>query len=289
MLLPLEGRSRYALEVNDQFLTIPIRGDKLAMVAKVRERVHQRKTEFQEIEIVDTEVFGRALLLDGHIQLTEMDEWAYHEALVQIPLLNLESPKAALVIGGGDGGVLRELCKNDSLERIDMVEIDQGVVDACREFLPSLSAGAFDDPRVRLHIADAFAFVKESQEQYDLIVADSTDTYEDEEGGLSEMLFTDSFYQDCRRILSPDGLIVTQADNLVFCPYSMEGILSMFGKVFPRTGSYQAVVPSFGGFSGFVWASQGAEISSALPARGFGGMRYLNAATYAFAFEALGF
>jgi len=268
------------------FLTFPIRGDKLSMRASVRARVHSRRTEFQQIDIVETDIFGRALLLDGHIQLTEFDEHAYHESLVQIPLLSLDKPKRALVIGGGDGGVVRELTRNKSLEHIDLVEIDAGVVDACRQHMPSVSDGAFDDPRVHLHIADAFPFVKQVTELYDLIVADSTDTYEGEDGALSEMLFTTEFYGDCARALSPQGFLVTQADNLVFCPYSLENILGTFREAFPKVGSYQALVPSFGGFSGFAWASHGAELRPELDG---GAYRYLNEATLKLAFQPLGF
>ncbi len=217
-----------------------------------------------------------------------MDEHAYHESLVHIPLLSTHEPKAALVIGGGDGGVLRELCKHPSLERIEMAEIDQGVIDACREHLPSVSAGAFDDPRVQVHVTDAFAFVRETETRYDLIVADSTDTYEDEEGELSASLFTKQFYEDCRRILAPGGIMVTQADNLVFCAYSTEGARDAFAKVFSNVGIYQAIVPSFGGFSGYCWGSDGEGVwqswnGSELP------LRYLNEATYKLAFTNLGF
>lgn len=257
------------------------------MTASVREHVAHEKTAFQTIDVIDTDVFGRALLLDGHIQLTEMDERAYHEALVQIPLMALPNARAALVVGGGDGGVIRELARHPNMERIDMVEIDEGVVRLCREHLPSLSGGAFDDARVHLHLADAFPFVKQATERYDLIVVDSTDTYEDEEGEISEMLFTDEFYGDLRRILAPGGLVVTQADNNVFCPYSMEEIKAMFARVFPRVGNYQALVPSFGGFSGFAWASEGADAKATFSPRV--DLRYLNEATYALAFTDLQF
>ena len=257
------------------------------MTASVRAHVAHEETPFQTIDVFDTDVFGRALLLDGHIQLTEMDERAYHEALVQIPLLALPRAKAALVVGGGDGGVIRELARHDGLERIDMVEIDEGVVRVCRAHMPGLSDGAFDDPRVHLHLADAFPFVKASTRRYDLIVVDSTDTYEEEEGEISEMLFTDEFYGDLRRILAPGGVVVTQADNNVFCPYSMEEIRAMFARVFPRVGSYQALVPSFGGFSGFVWASEGADVRTAFAPKV--DLRTLNEATYALAFTDLRF
>ncbi len=274
-----------------QPLTVPIRGQKLAMLVAVQERVHHRKTAFQEIDIVDTEVFGRMLLLDGHVQLCTFDEHAYHEALVQIPMLSLDSPKRALVIGGGDGGVVRELCRHRGLETIDMVEIDQGVIDSCSEFMPSLSAGCFADPRVHVFVQDAFEFVKKTQAPYDLIVMDSTDVYEEEDGGLSDRLFSENFYRDCLNALSPEGLVATQADNLIFCPYSLEAILEDFRKVFAKAGVYQAIVPSFGGFSGFCWGSKGAEVSRQFNAEKSRvlGLNYLKDTTYALAFEAFSF
>lgn len=269
-------------------LEVPIRARKLFYTVEVTRSLCSVKTDWQQIDIVESEAFGKMLLLDGHIQLTELDEHAYHEALVHIPLLSTNQPKAALVIGGGDGGVLRELCKHPSLERIEMAEIDQGVIDACRSHMPEVSGGAFDDSRVHVHVTDAFKFVKETSTKYDLIVADSTDTYEDEEGELSASLFTQEFYEDCRRILAPGGLMVTQADNLIFCPYSTEGARDAFGAVFKNVGIYQSIVPSFGGFSGFCWGSDGEGVrqiwtNPKLP------LRYLNEATFNLAFANLGF
>jgi len=270
-------------------LDFPIRSDRLRMQASVKEHIASRKTEFQQIDIYDTDAFGKALLLDGHIQLTEFDEHAYHEALVQIPLLNVANPKTALVIGGGDGGVLREICRHQSIERVDIVEIDAGVIEECRLHMPSLSEGAFNDERVKLHVADAFPFVKSSTTVYDLIVVDSTDVYEEEEGELSEMLFTDEFYKDIRRLLSDQGFVVTQADNLVFCPYSLEEISELYGRIFPTIGSYQALVPSFGGFSGYCWGSKGATLAASIPDAGAHEFRYLNASTYSLAVTPLRF
>lgn len=259
------------------------------MTCSVNSTVFDAQTEFQRVTILDTEVYGKALLLDGHIQLTDFDEKAYHEALVQIPALNLPSFMKALVIGGGDGGVIRELCRHASVTQIDMVEIDKGVVDACREHMPSLSNGAFDDPRVRLHLTDAFAWVKSASDQYDLIVVDSTDTYEDEEGEISEMLWTSAFYTDLLRLLSPDGFVVTQADNHVYCPYSSEDVLELFGSVFPSKGFYFALVPSFGGFSGFVWGSKGAVPAPKWSVEFDKGWSTLNESTYNLAFADLKF
>ena len=277
--------------MNQEQIKVPIRGGKLDMLVAIKDRVHRRKTQFQEIDIVDTEVFGRMLLLDGHVQLCTFDEHAYHEALVQIPMLSLQNPKRALVIGGGDGGVVRELARHKSLESIDMVEIDQGVIDSCTEHLPSLNNGAFKDPRVHVFVQDAFEFVKNAKDSYDLIVMDSTDVYEEESGELSERLFTESFYKDCYNALSEEGFVITQADNLIFCPYSLEAIRTDFEKVFKKVGSYQAIVPSFGGFSGFCWGSKGAQISRAFPKEKAASLRlkFLNQSTYDVAFRPFSF
>lgn len=272
-------------------LTYPIRSDKYTMSVAVRLRLCDHQSQFQRIEVVDTDAFGRILLLDGHVQLAELDEMAYHEALVHIPLFAVENPKRALVIGGGDGGVLREIARHPSIETIDMVDIDADVIEKSKRYLPSVSAGAFDDPRVNLFIEDAFGFVKLVAQPYDLIVLDITDTYEDEEGELSENLFTDAFYADCFAALSDGGILVTQADNHIFCPYSLKEVVANLGRFFPKLGAFQALVPSFGGYSAYVWASRGAAPPRALPdARAKAlDLRYLNTTTYALAFQNLPF
>jgi len=262
-------------------LTFPIRSDKLTMSVMATAHLASVRSDFQQIDVYDTEVFGRVLMLDGHIQLTTFDERAYHESLVHVPMLNVAEPKSALVVGGGDGGVIRELCRYPSLEHIDMVEIDAEVVRISLEFLTEVSGGAFDDPRVSLHLADAFEFVRSSTRSYDLIVVDCTDVYEEEVGELSERLFTDEFYKDVLARLSPSGFVVTQADNPVFCPYSMAEIKDMYSRIFSNTGSYWAMVPSFGGFSGFCWGSKGAEIAGSCPNHSIvRGLSYIQASRY---------
>ncbi|MCX7799143.1 MAG: hypothetical protein N2109_02240 [Fimbriimonadales bacterium] len=276
--------------IQGETLSFPVRPNLLEMTMPAGKTVHRRRSKFQTIEVIDTMPFGRLLLLDGHIQLTELDERSYHEALVQIPLLSLENPTRALVVGGGDGGVLREICRTSSIRHVDLVEIDGEVIEVCREYLPNLSAGAFDDPRVRIHIADAFPFVKQALEPYDLIVVDCTDVYEDDEQALSEPLFTDDFYQDVRRLLSPRGIVVTQADNPVFCPYALHAAETIYERVFDKHGSYFALVPSFGGFSAFCWGSLGAEPSRAWPPSANGArLKALTPEAWAFAFSKLPF
>ena len=274
--------------MTETILNYPIRSNKLSVNVEIREHVLHRKTDFQTIDIYDTEAFGKILFLDNHVQLAELDEHAYHESLVHIPLLSVFMPRRALVIGGGDGAVLRELCRHSSLQNIDIVEIDGGVVEATRSAMPSLSNGAFDDPRVTLYLEDAFGFVKNVTDPYDLIVMDVTDTYEDEEGELSEQLFTPDFHRDCYDALSAKGILVSQADNHIFCPYSLEEVLKTFNGLFEKTGWYQALVPSFGGFSAFAWGSKGGEVSATWPGASFD-LRYLNETTWALAFNDLGF
>lgn len=268
----------------------PIRSNLFRYQVEPGEHLCGHRSQFQQIDIYNTPCFGKMLLLDGHIQLSELDEAAYHEALVHIPALSIPELRRALVIGAGDGGVLRELCKHESLEAIDMIEIDRDVVDLCRKHLPELSDGAFDDPRVNLKIADATEFVRESQDWYDLIVLDVTDSYE-EDPSLSEEIFGEEFYSKLAAMLAIEGMVVTQADNPVFCPYSQQQISELYGKYFPMVQSYWALVPSFGGFSGFVIGSKGAQLAPT-----WHGLRpapistrYLNRATYDLALSPLPF
>lgn len=273
------------------YLRYPIRSDKFSYSIKVQDHLASVKTDFQQIDIYDTECFGKILTLDGHVQLSSLDDSAYHEALVHIPLLNVSEPKRALVVGGGDGGVLRELVKHPGL-KIDMVEIDSGVVEAAQEFLPELSDGAFANPNVNLHIGDAFPFLKAVQPNtYDFIIMDITDTYEEEDGELSEQLFTADFHRDLLNALSPSGVLVSQADNHLFCPYSMQDLLKTLGDIFPKVGSYQSLIPSFGGFSGFVWASKGAHLAPTWQSQfdSVGPLHYLSPFWYEFAFQGLPF
>lgn len=257
------------------------------MKVQVSNHLCHHVSSFQTIDIVETDAFGKALLLDEHIQLTSLDEHAYHESLVHIPLMAMEKPTRALVVGGGDGGVLRELVKWDSIQHIDMVEIDHAVAECSQRWIPEVSDGAFNNPKVHLTIGDAFPFVKQNHEPYNLIIIDATDCYEDEKGEISEMLFTDEFYADCQRLVAPGGAVVTQADNLLFCPYSLESISANFKRTFAHVGSYWAMIPSFGGFSGYCWASDTRLNLQWRP--GNLELQYLTATTWQLAQEKLSF
>lgn len=173
---------------------------------EVRETLYHEKTEFQELVIFDTEWLGRVLVLDGAVQTTERDEFYYHEMTVHPAILAHGAAKHVLIIGGGDGGALREALKHPDVERVTMVEIDPKVTELSRQYLPSLSDGAFDDPRTNLIFADGVKYVAETDDRFDVMVVDSTDPV-----GPSVQLFEDPFYRNCRRVLGERGILVRQA------------------------------------------------------------------------------
>ncbi|MEZ5862119.1 MAG: polyamine aminopropyltransferase [Geminicoccaceae bacterium] len=170
--------------------------------------VFRRQSAHQEILIFDNADLGRVLMLDGLVQATERDEFIYHESLVNLAWASHPAARRALVIGGGDGGCLRELARHADLEAIDLVEIDAAVIDASRRHLPSIHRGAFDDPRVRTVIDDGAAFLERSGETYDLILVDAPDPV-----GAGAALFTETFYRACRRRLDEAGVLAAQFGN----------------------------------------------------------------------------
>jgi spermidine synthase len=250
-----------------QEIAYPIRGSAFAHTVRAESRLCQHQSAYQMIEIIETVAFGRMLLLDGHIQLAERDEAAYHETLVHMPALAAQRLESALVIGGGDGGVVRELAKHDSLRRIVQVDIDQDVIECCRRFLPGLSDGAFDDPRLDLIIADAFAWLAECEESFDLIISDITHSFEEEGVVVSQSLSTDQFFAQLAARLAPGGVFAVQADNPVFCQEETAQTLAAMRRAFDTAGECWAMVPSFGGFSSVVWG--GSPVAPECPQPGF--------------------
>jgi len=218
---------------------------------KVTEVVHEIKSDHQHLIVFETPHFGRVLALDGVVQTTEKDEFAYHEMLTHVPLFAHGAAKDVLIIGGGDGGVLREVLRHASVTNATMVEIDQGVVDCCREFLPGLSDGAFENPRTNLIIGDGCAFMAESREQFDVIIIDSTDPI-----GPGEVLFTEAFYADCQDRLRPGGILVTQNGVPFTQPDELQASNRRLSRVFKDARFYLTVVPTYiGGYMALGWAT----------------------------------
>jgi spermidine synthase len=175
---------------------------------RVKELLFRDQTALQDLVIFESFDWGRVLALDGVVQTTTGDEFCYHEMIVHLPIMAHGAAREVLVVGGGDGGCLREALKQPGVERVTQVEIDQGVIELCRRWLPSISDGAFDHPKARVVIADGARFAVESKERFDVVVVDSTDPQ-----GPGAVLFTEAFYRDVRRLLRPGGIMTTQCGN----------------------------------------------------------------------------
>lgn len=217
----------------------------------VEELIYHEKTDYWDLSIFENKLFGRVLALDGIIQLTEKDEYAYHEMLVHVPLLAHPNPKSVLIIGGGDGGILREVLRHKNLERIIEVEIDPTVIELSKKYFPTVSNGAYENPRAQLIIQDAAKYVKETEETFDVIIVDSNDPE-----GPAKVLFSTEFYGDCKSILNAGGILVNQ--NGV--PFLQKNELRLTKENrkphFKNVGFYVTSVPTYaGGLMALGWAS----------------------------------
>ncbi|MDR1510133.1 MAG: polyamine aminopropyltransferase [Synergistaceae bacterium] len=208
---------------------------------KVNEHVLSKKTPFQRIDVFDSEEFGRFFTLDGLMMVTEKDEYIYHEMIAHVPMAANPQIENALVIGGGDGGTVRELTRYGTIGRIDMAEIDETVVNVCREYLPFTSL-ALGDSRVHLHFEDGLKFIRSRENFYDLIIVDSTDPF-----GPGEGLFTREFYGNCHKALTEDGILVNQHESPYYESYarSMQRAHSRIREFFPVCRVYQAHIPTY--------------------------------------------
>ncbi|MCJ1877526.1 polyamine aminopropyltransferase [Pseudomonas nitroreducens] len=213
--------------------------------------LHEVRTEHQHLVIFENARMGRVMALDGVIQTTEADEFIYHEMLTHVPILAHGNARRVLIIGGGDGGMLREVSKHASVEHITMVEIDGTVVDMCKEFLPNHSQGAFDDARLNLVIDDGMRFVATTTEKFDVIISDSTDPI-----GPGEVLFSENFYQACHRCLNDGGVLVTQNGTPFMQLDTVRNTAGRMNGLFADWHFYQAAVPTYiGGSMTFAWGS----------------------------------
>ena len=232
--------------------------DGYGQILREDEVFYDSNTEHQRLRVFRNAKLGRVLTLDGVVQTTTGDEYMYHEMLSHVPILAHGAAKRVLIIGGGDGGMAREVLRHKTIEHVTMVEIDAGVVDFSKEYLPSLSNGAFDDDRLELVIADGAAFVRERNARYDVIIVDSTDPI-----GPGEVLFTDTFYDHCRGLLSDDGIIVTQNGVPFMQGEELTGTMRAFKSLFTDWGCYLTHVPTYaGGPMALGWGSKSAKARS---------------------------
>ena len=223
---------------------------------EISEILFRSQTELQDLVIFENPYFGRILALDGVIQTTQRDEPCYHEMLAHVPILAHGAASEVLIVGGGDGGALRDVLKHRTVDRATMVEIDASVVDMCREFMPSLSDGAFDNSRADIVIADGVKFVAETERRFDVIIIDSTDPI-----GPAIPLFSDEFYADCRNILTEDGIVVCQSGVGFVQPEEARETYRRLDRLFDDAALYLTQVPTYA--FGYMTLGWGANSGSA--------------------------
>lgn len=206
---------------------------------KINKTLHTEQTKFQKLNIVETEEWGNMLLLDDMVMTSERDEFVYHEMVAHVPLFTHPNPEYVLVVGGGDGGVIREVLKHPSIKKATLVDIDGEVIEYSKKFLPSI-AGQLEDERVDVQVGDGFMHIAQSENQYDVIMVDSTEPV-----GPAVNLFTKGFYTGISKALKEDGLFVAQSDNPWFKADLIAKVQSDVKEVFPITRLYTANIPTY--------------------------------------------
>ncbi len=254
---------------------------------RISRTIVSTRTKYQQVEILENESLGRFLVLDGKLQSAERDEALYHELLVHPAMLCHPAPRQVLIIGGGEGATLREVLRHPTVERAIMVDIDEELVELCREHLPSWHRGAFDDPRAELIHMDGRQYLEQSERVFDVVVSDLTDVLED---GLSASLYTEEFYRLAARRLAQRGVVTLQALALRSEPeYRLHAALARtLRAVLPSVWSYAEFIPSFDSLWGFLLATRGkrarlprpAAIEKRLQARGLGDLTTLDAEAF---------
>ena len=215
--------------------------ENIKMSIRVNRQLYSGQSEFQRIDVFESLDLGRFLTLDGYVMMTEKDEFIYHEMITHVPMAVHPDPRRVLVIGAGDGGVVRELTRYKDIEHIDMVEIDEMVVSVCKEYLPK-TACAFDDPRLAIRYQDGLKYVRGCKDEYDIIIVDSTDPF-----GPGEGLFTKEFYGNCFKALKQDGMMVNQHESPFYdsdalaCKRAHKRIVESFDI----SRVYQAHIPTY--------------------------------------------
>ena len=230
--------------IEDVHSIYTLKGSKAFQGFEINRTLFEGKSQYQDIAIYENDSLGRVLTLDGIIQITECDEFVYQEMMVHVPIFSHENPENVLIIGGGDGGILREVLRHKGIKRIVMAEIDQMVIDACVEHMPKVNnAGkVYKDPRTQLIVGDAFAFVKDTDLKFDVVIIDSTDPV-----GPGEKLFSHEFYKNMVKILNLNALVSTQGGVPQFQPGEIGSTLSCLQDAGLNASCYIAAVPTYYG------------------------------------------
>lgn len=213
--------------------------ERFGITAKVKRSLHSEQTDYQRLDMLETEEFGNMLTLDGMVMTTQKDEFVYHEMLAHVPLFTHQDPKRVLVVGGGDGGVIREVIKHPEVEKAVLVEIDGKVVEYSKKYLPEI-ARDLDHPRVEVKVDDGFLHIAKSENAYDVIMVDSTEPV-----GPAAKLFEKGFYEGISKALKEDGVFVAQTDNPWFKADLISQVYRDVKEIFPVTRLYTANIPTY--------------------------------------------
>jgi len=223
----------------------------VGITCKTKKTLHTEKTQFQDLALIETEQFGRMLVLDGTVQTTIEDEFVYHEMITHVPLFTHKNPKKVLVIGGGDGGTIREIIKHPSVEKAVLCEIDKSVIDVSKEYLPEISC-ALGDKRVEVLVADGIKYVNDNKNEFDVIIVDSTDPV-----GPAVGLFAVDFYKAIYEALKEDGIFVAQTESPFFHKELIKSVYKDVGSIFPITKLYTCAIPTYpSGYWSFTMGSK---------------------------------
>ena len=222
---------------------------------EVVDELHGEETPFQNMKFVNSKMYGKMLLLDGFVQTTEKDEFVYHEMMTHMPMICHGKPENVLIIGGGDGGILREVLRYESVKSAVMVEIDQRVIDFSKSYLPTISNGAFDDPRTELVIDDGAEYVKNTDRKFDVVIVDSSDPI-----GPATVLFTSEFYQNIANILTENGYMSRQSGSSWGQPQELAEAYKLVSSIFEYPSAYVFSVPTYiGGLFTSLLCSRGSD------------------------------
>jgi len=211
----------------------------LGFSCKIVETLKVEQTAFQHLAVVVTEQFGRMLLLDGMVMTTDADEFVYHEMITNIALNSHPNPQNVLIIGGGDGGALREAVRHPQVKQATLVEIDGQVIEAAKQYFPELSC-SFTDPKARVVVDDGIAYVQQKQNEFDIILVDSTEPV-----GPAVQLFSPEFYRACGAALKDDGMLVVQSESPFFNANVIKQAYGNIQQIFPLTKLYLASIPTY--------------------------------------------
>ena len=222
-----------------------------ALKLRITKSLEKIKSEFQEIEVVESDSFGKVLLIDGVIMVTESDEFCYHEMIAHVPLCVHPKAQKVLVIGGGDGGAIREILKHDNIKEIEICEIDKKVIEVSKRHFPNLG-NSFNDPKVKIFCEDGNKFIRKRKNEYDIIVVDSSDPI-----GPAEVLFRKEFYEAMYQALKDDGIVVTQAESFFYHRKIIKSLFSFIKDIYPISEYYYTLVPTYpSGMIGFTFCSK---------------------------------